>query len=122
MHLTFATHYCGGKVAGTKISVSGELASCGMEGDEVNCPITGERLSAHCCDDEVSFFSVDKSYTTSITEIPILSQNIIQVFSLPQSETFYTILSLKSFETNVSPPGRLFTSAVSLVDICVFRN
>jgi len=32
MHISIATHFCGDRISATKLSVSGELASCGMEG------------------------------------------------------------------------------------------
>ena len=122
MHITFATHYCEGKIAASKVSVSGELASCGMEGTESTCPIAGNHLKTHCCDDEVSLYSIDNTYTPSFTDLTDLSQNILQVFTLPVSDAFHSISVTNNLITNVCPPGRLFTSAVSLVDICVFRN
>jgi hypothetical protein len=122
MHITFATHYCGGKIAASKISFSGELASCGMEGTEASCPLAGDHLKSHCCDDEVSLYAIDNTYTSSFTDITDLSQNILQVFNLPESDTFHLISYLNNSFPNVFPPGKIFTSAVSLVDICVFRN
>ena len=34
VHFTIATHYCNERLAGTKISLSGKTASCGMESPE----------------------------------------------------------------------------------------
>lgn len=51
MHLSIANHYCGGKLAGTKVSISGQLASCGMEIEKMKLPETGSRLKDNCCDD-----------------------------------------------------------------------
>ena len=31
MHFSIANHYCAEKLAGTKVSFSGQLASCGMD-------------------------------------------------------------------------------------------
>jgi hypothetical protein len=55
LHLSVATHYCGGKIAASKISLSGELASCGMEGEGKEIPLPETNLFAHCCDDIVTF-------------------------------------------------------------------
>jgi hypothetical protein len=122
MHISFATHYCGGKFAASKISVSGEHASCGMEGTEASCPSPGDHFKRHCCDDEMSVYSIDNTYTPSFTDLSELSQNILQVFTLRVSDTLNAISTKDSLLTNVCPPGIIFTSAVSLVDICVFRT
>ena len=121
MHLTFATHYCGGSIAASKISVSGELASCGMEGAEDTCPLSGDHFKSHCCDDEVSVYAIDNNYSPSFPDIISISQNILQAFYLPISEVLPSS-SLISLNNNVSPPGELYISAVRLIDICVFRN
>jgi len=39
LHLSVATHYCGGKIVASQISLSGKLASCGMEDDKSDSPI-----------------------------------------------------------------------------------
>ncbi|MBE0667726.1 MAG: hypothetical protein IH593_08640, partial [Bacteroidales bacterium] len=36
-----STHYCGGRFADARVSLSGQLASCGMEGNEEGCPLPG---------------------------------------------------------------------------------
>jgi hypothetical protein len=122
VHLTIAIHYCGGRIAASKISVSGELASCGMESTENKCSQPGDHLKAHCCDDEVSVCAIDNNYTPTVLDLTDISQKIIQVFSLPVVDKIYSFISSNTLLTSFSPPGRLFTSAVSLIDICVFRN
>ena len=47
-HFSIATHYCGGTIAATKISLSGKLASCGMENDVENSPQSGTYFLSHC--------------------------------------------------------------------------
>jgi len=121
MHITIATHFCGGVVAASKISLSGELASCGMEETENSIPVTGNYLSSHCCHDEVSVYAIDNNYTPSFSVIKEFSQNILQVFYFPVSFSFYSLTAFKSLHTTASPPGRLMASAVSMADICVFR-
>jgi hypothetical protein len=124
MHLTFAVHYCGGIIAASKISVSGKLASCGMEGIENTCPLPGDRLNlkTHCCDDEISIYQINNTYTPSFSNITHITQNVLQIFSLPVNDTFQSFFPKNTLLTSVSPPGKFFTSAVSLIDICVFRN
>lgn len=122
MHISFATHYCGGTIAASKISVSGELASCGMEGNEDTCPLPGDHLKSLCCNDEVSVYAIDNTYSPSFSVATDVIQNVLQVFSLPVSNTFHTFLPENALLTSVSPPDKLFTSIVNLADICVFRN
>jgi hypothetical protein len=122
MHFSFAIHYCGGTYAASKISVSGELASCGMEGTEDTCPLPGDHLKSHCCDDEVLVYAIDNTYTPSFSDAPDIAQKVFQLFSLSECDTFHSLLTVNALITNVCPPGKLFTSAVSLADICVFRN
>ena len=49
LQLTVATHYCGGEIAGSKVSFSGKVASCGMEDDKNSQPSTDTYLTTHCC-------------------------------------------------------------------------
>ncbi|MCB8995498.1 MAG: hypothetical protein H6538_07815 [Bacteroidales bacterium] len=121
MQLTFSAHYCGGKFAAAKISVSGEKASCGMEEAETTCPSATNQVKSHCCDDETAVYALDNNYSPSTSIAIDFSQNTLQVFHLPVrvldpiSSKFITLL------TDVSPPDDILTSAISLVDICVFR-
>jgi len=122
MHLTVATHYCGGTFAASKISVSGKLASCGMEGTEDTCPLPGDHLKSHCCDDEVTVYAIDGNYTPSFQDITVNTLSVMQSFTLPVNLTFHSIISKRTLFANYHPPDNLLSSAVSLADICVFRN
>jgi hypothetical protein len=122
VHLTFATHYCGGTFVASKISVSGELASCGMEGIENTCSNPGNNLKSHCCDDQLSVYAIDNTYAPSFSVATVVIQNVLQVFTLPVSEIFHSFLPENTQLTDASPPDNLFTSIVNLADICVYRN
>ena len=121
MHITISTHYCGGKIADTKVSVSGELASCGMMAPVVKGPISGSHIGSNCCNNKISVFALDNNYTPSFFEFKSLSQHIIQVFNVPATYGIRPIAVLNLNYTNVSPPGSFMVSDVSLPDICVFR-
>lgn len=121
MHLTVAIHYCGGSIAASKISFSGELATCGMENSVETCPLHGNHFQSHCCDDEVSVYAIDNNYSPSFPDVISISQNILQAFYLPISEVLPSS-SIIDININASPPWELYTSAVRLIDICVFRN
>src|ERR1035437_9529583 len=77
MHITIARHYCGSEIATSeKVSVSGELASCGMEGSDNSNLLPGKHFNTHCCDDEVLVLAVDNNYTPSFSEFKVFSQQI----------------------------------------------
>jgi hypothetical protein len=121
MHLTIATHLCGGKVAVTKVSLSGEKASCGMESGSNNYPLTGNQITSRCCEDVISVFAVENTCTPSWVQIKEVTNNILQVFSIPVSYLMHSTAALNSSFTSVSPPNKLLTGALSLADICIFR-
>jgi hypothetical protein len=121
LHLTVATHYCGGDIAASKISLSGKLASCGMERAEENCPMQGNQMKSHCCDDVVSVYSIENNYAPSYSVQPEISKDNLQVFAIKTvlaafSSPFFTFLN-----SDISPPGVLMSTEVDLSSICVFR-
>jgi hypothetical protein len=121
MHLTIATHFCGGAFAGTKTSFSGELATCGMEKSEKTAPIHGNHLDNNCCNDEVLSFSVDNNFTTSSSTVLELYKSIQQAYYLPINIFYQSFSSQSSLFANVFPPGNHLPSAASIEEICVFR-
>lgn len=121
LHISIATHYCGGAIAATKVSLSGKPASCGMEGTENTCPLNGKQVKSNCCDDNVLIIAVDNNYSPSFSEIKDITLKIFQVFDIPLN-SFQSISSANFILTSVSPPDKSSFSAVSLAEICVFRN
>jgi len=123
LQLTVSTHYCGGKIAASKVSVSGALASCGMEAPVPvkQCTTTGTHLESNCCNTKVSVFAIDNNYPPSVSDYKSFSQTVLQVFDIPVSYQIQSLSVLSLYSTNVSPPGDFVVSAVSLPYICVFR-
>ncbi|NOU16081.1 MAG: hypothetical protein HOO91_00790 [Bacteroidales bacterium] len=121
MHLTIATHFCGGVYAATKASFSGELASCGMEQSDKSTPFSSNHFDTKCCDDEVINYSVDNNFAPSNSIVLELIKNISHVYYLPVDISCKSLSTNNSFLANVFPPGNFITNAVSIVDICVFR-
>ena len=121
VHITVSTHFCGGKVAASEISLSGKLASCGMEGNEDSCPMTGHNLTTHCCENIVSVYCLDNNFAPSTFFVPDSYQNNFQIFSNFAGYPAHFIPDLKSISTSVSPPGALMYAYVDLSYICVFR-
>ena len=122
MHISMATHFCGDRISATKLSVSGELASCGMEGSVDECSVAVKLKGTNCCKDKLAAFVVDSNYNQTFSEFKAFSQNILQVFILPAFLTNHPQTTVNLFCTNGSPPGHYLVSDVSLPYICVFRN
>ena len=121
MQLTISRHYCGGELADAKVSLTGHVASCGMEGEADECAQPGNHLESSCCNNQVSVYEVDHNYAPSFTEFKAFSQTLLQVFVIPENITFHSLTAANQIVTDVSPPGNLLLKAVSLPKICVFR-
>lgn len=123
LHISVARHFCAGEIAASKISLSGELATCGMEGSEDSCPfkLPGGHLKSHCCNDVVAVYSFDNTYTPVNSFVSESLRFSNQIFAYHVSVVVQKPDLLQLFYTNVSPPGALMSTNVDLSDICVFR-
>lgn len=118
LHLTIATHFCGGEIAAVKWSLSGEKAGCGMNDVKSESAASFE---SDCCHDQLAAFNLDHDYAPSTFQLPVVSQQLVPQF----------LISVFTFVQNFSPqqisyasvhqPGNLQPSDVYLSDICVFR-
>ncbi len=116
-----STHFCGGRIADTKVSLAGAIASCGMEGTEETCPMPGSNLDRHCCEDQISIAGIVNNYTAPSSE-PDNSLNKISNIPFVQMHRSnpLSVASIAAF-TGFYPPGYGLTNRVSLDKICVFR-
>jgi len=121
MHFTIATHFCGGEIAATKVSLTGKEASCGMAHDEKSKSYSETSFSSNCCENEISVYSVDNNYAPSAFHFKEITQNILHEFYIPEGFSFHSTFPSLSKYTNVSPPDCFLANAVSMADICVFR-
>lgn len=120
-HFSVATHYCGGTIAGTRISLSGKLASCGMEKDEAKTPLSGTYFVTHCCENHIGYFGVSSNYHPSFSYVPEFYHNHFKILGLPEHHPLQSVVLINSISTNVSPPGESAFNDVDLSDICVYR-
>jgi hypothetical protein len=121
IHFSVATHYCGGTIAATKVSLSGKLANCGMENDEKDIPESGTKISSHCCDNIVVFCGINGNYFPSYTSVPETYRQYIHDFSIPENLNFNSVTCLKSIVTSESPPGDFAPDSVDLSTIRIYR-
>lgn len=120
MHLSIATHYCGGEVAAVKWSLSGKYATCGMENPLQSCP-NSDGISSNCCRNEVVVLAINDNFELSAFQIIEIAKNLLQVFEAPVN-TVFSLLELPiSFNSDIGPPGNMLASAVSLSQICLLR-
>jgi hypothetical protein len=121
VHISVAMHYCGGKVYSSKVSLTGVLATCGMEVTDQSQLHHGTNLTKHCCDDFLTLYGIDNFYTPSYFFIPESYQNNFHVLALHEKSTVTHLIETDYIAANVSPPGELMSTCVDLSDICVFR-
>ena len=119
MQVTLDRHYCGGSLAGTRISITGKLASCGMEESESSCsghPVIDKK----CCEDRVSYFSISSNYYPECFKLtyPTSERGTIHLHT-------GNLISDNSYNPDlinwVFPPGDNFKSRLTQSEICVFR-
>lgn len=121
LQLTISMHYCGGELAQSKVSLTGHVASCGMETATGDCTHASTIEESSCCKNKVSVYEVDHNYSPSFTEFKAFAQTVLQVFVIPENITFHSLTSASNLYTDASPPDFLPANAVSLPKICVFR-
>lgn len=121
MQLTISQHYCGGELADAKVSLTGHIASCGMEGEIDDCAQPGNHVESSCCDNKVSVYAIDHNFSPSFSEFKTFAQPVLQVFILPEIQNFNAFIAYNRIYTDVSPPPNWLVSDVNLSDIGVFR-
>lgn len=120
MHITIATHYCGGELAATRVSVIGELASCGMAHDEESN--SSETIfKSNCCENETDVYAVDENYSTAEFHFKKIAPVILQLYYIPEGFTYHLNILHATFLANASPPDNFMANTVSMAEICVFR-
>ncbi|MCE5331062.1 MAG: hypothetical protein LLF95_02855 [Bacteroidales bacterium] len=121
MHLSLATHICGGEIAGVRLSFTQQKTNCEMEIPGETTPIHNGISPAACCQDQMALYAVDKNYSPSTSQINQPVNHVLQVFYIPETIGMQFSNTPSSVNANVQPPGKFLASAVSLPYICIFR-
>ena len=119
LHLTVASHLCGGEIASVKWSVSGKKATCGMEDQKGTCPAQNE-LSSSCCQDRIASYLVDSNYYPSYFKNTKISESSTQFLLVPLGITGNRFNLITCTYIIRNPRDQLYISSVSLENICVF--
>lgn len=123
LNFSVARHYCRGELVASRISLSGILATCGMETGNEECPYgqSGDLIESHCCDDVIASYSIDNNYTPATKAYTGPSQAKIHVpVTLVESTVTLSVILHQNW-SDISPPRQLMISAVDLPYIGVFR-
>lgn len=121
LHLSLASHFCGGKLSAVKVSITGAKASCGMEEEADSSFPFGKIIKVHCCDDDMTTLAVDSNYSPSSFQSNDFTQKVITVFAIPLTEVITDFYTSRYFNPNLSPPEFFQTNSVELATICVYR-
>lgn len=119
--MTVSRHYCGGEITASRVSVWGNVASCGMEETTDTCTQPGRHFEEHCCNNTISVYEVDPNYSPAFSGFKTITQPVLQVFTIPENSVLQSIDTLPPIEAHTGPPGPRLVNAVSLPKICIFR-
>jgi hypothetical protein len=119
MQVSIDRHYCGGELADIKLSLTGRMASCGMEKTENKCP-DYPVFNKKCCEDQISFYSISSKYFPGFFKLshPSTGKDI------PLAHISFIVLrnlNTSDFIAWELPPGDKSKSSLTLSEICVFR-
>jgi hypothetical protein len=118
--INFATHYCGGSFSASKVSLSGELATCGME-HSADLNLKDNLYRNPCCNDVTAAYTLSCNYIPSFSYVDNLyPQAGFNTFLAVNSINNYLIFSIASDET-VRPPGTYTPNSVDRQFICIFQ-
>jgi hypothetical protein len=118
--VNFASHSCEGSVVATKVSLTGEVATCGMESG-VETHSSDVEITKHCCDNIVSAYSICNNYFASSFNIEDPSQPVLPFFYIPVDNSVHPELTNTISNTDIRPPGFNSANSTSLPALCVFR-
>lgn len=120
-NVSVSTHYCMGREVAKKVSISGKLADCGMNGSEKSLLPEGLSFNNHCCDNNVTFCGIDNYYSPTYSFSQESFQYSFHVLAIPAGLSFRSQADSNPLYSNESPPGTFVYSSVDLSSICVFR-
>ena len=119
MHLTVASHLCGGELAAVKCSFTGEKASCGMQESQIPVSSNGA-IESDCCKNRVTACESDGNYFSPSNKIAEIPSVTAPIFVAALSNSMQSIVLLKTYQSMVGPPVTTPSNVVEQSFICVF--
>jgi hypothetical protein len=120
-NITVATHFCGGEIAGKLISVTGRLATCGMEQESDNSGSGEIFFTKHCCEDDVILCQTNNNYFPVFTFFQAANFTISIDPGTSGPFVDLSIIASKPLSTGTGPPGKFLSANVDQSRICVYR-
>jgi hypothetical protein len=116
-----ASHYCKGSYSGSKVSLDGQLASCGMENLSVTHS-SEDIMSSHCCSDIISSVAFSTNYiSTACHDLPDPQQEIIHISFISNELLASREICFPLASGSVRPPGILNRAGIEQQVLCIFR-
>jgi hypothetical protein len=116
----FATHYCEGNIAAAKISLTGELATCGMERNSYNTSLQ-DIYRNNCCEDFISAYSICNNYLSSAYNFNNHDQQVVNLIIVPAGFLSNQETIINHTNEDIRPPGIYQPNSVDRPVICIFR-
>jgi len=119
MHVSLDRHYCDGKLAEIKFSLTGKMGTCGMEAAEISC-LDVVIIKNKCCEDQIIFYDINSKYFPEYFRLthPTAGKDIPVA---PVSNIHISDLNVVDHISRVLPPGDNNKACLTLPEICVFR-
>ena len=119
IHLTVASHLCGGELAAVKCSITGEMASCGMQ--ESQMPVSGSgSIESDCCKNSVSVCRTDGNYLSSFQHLKAVPSAKAPLLQVAISHQKTEVIFSETYHSMVGPPVTTGYNSVDQSFICVF--
>ena len=116
----FTTHFCGGYVAATKVSLTGELATCGMERPSDNNSLQ-DTYNNNCCDDITSAYSICNNFFASSYNFDDSGRQVINMIEVPVGYLSNQETISNTSNNDIRPPGTNHPNSVDRPVLCIFR-
>lgn len=119
MKFSIDRHYCGGQLVKTTISLTGKLASCGMESKERRNS-NQFYFENKCCEDQITYYSINSKFISEQLKLshPAAGKNIPPT---PELNVILKSIYYYNFNIRVLPPGDGLKPAILLSQICLLR-
>jgi hypothetical protein len=119
MQFSIDRHFCGGELTATKFSVTGKLASCGMEETEHSFP-NHNSFDQRCCEDQLTCVGISNNYIPEYFNLPApyAGKNI---HTVPVADLTLRYSNMNFSTSSSSPPGENLKTGLTLSEIRVYR-
>lgn len=120
MNIAVSKHFCQGEFAAMKVSLNGEMATCGMDDSDV-CVFHGKNIiSKDCCDNELTNIAAKLSLGSSTEELTI-QKSLISYINYIQIDLYrINNLSPERFK-DFRSQEKAFAGGIEPAVLCIFR-